>query len=103
MGEMMLHGISFPQEQIAEFCRRHGVRRLSLFGSILREDFRPESDVDILVEFLPGRTPGMFGYGTMILELGEIIGREVDLRTPEDLSRYQRLAIVGGARLLHAA
>ena len=55
-----------PEQPIAEFCRRHGVRRLSVFGSILRDDFNPQSDVDVLVEFLPGRTPGMIGFGGMI-------------------------------------
>ncbi len=100
---MVLHGIEIPEDRIAEFCRRHGVNRLSLFGSILREDFAPSSDIDVLVEFLPGRTPGMFAYAGMMLELSEILGRRVDLRTPEDLSRYFRNRVIQGARLLHAA
>ena len=76
---MVVNGVNFPDKPLAEFCGRHGVKRLSLFGSILRADFRPDSDVDVLVEFEAGRTPGMFGFGGMILELGEIIGRRIDL------------------------
>lgn len=100
---MVLNGVTFPEDRLAEFCARHGVRRLSLFGSILREDFGPDSDVDMLVEFEPGRTPGMFGFGGMILELGEMIGRRVDLRTPMDLSRHFRPYVLREARVLHAA
>ena len=100
---MVIHGIEFPEQELARFCRRHWVRRLALFGSILREDFGPESDVDVLVEFEQGRTPGMIGFGGMILELSEMLGRRVDLRTPNDLSRYFRQAVVEGSRTLHAA
>jgi hypothetical protein len=100
---MQIHGIDIPQDQIADFCRRHGVRRLSLFGSALRGELRPDSDIDVLVEFEPGCTPGMFGFGQMILELREIFGRAVDLRTPEDLSPYFRDEVMRTARPLHAA
>jgi uncharacterized protein len=100
---MESHELHIPKERIAAFCEKHGVKRLSLFGSALRDDFGPDSDVDILVEFHPGRTPGMFGYGQMILELREIIGREVDLRTPNDLSPYFRAHVLREARPLHAA
>lgn len=100
---MRINGINFPDERLAEFCQRHGVGRLSVFGSILRSDFGPESDVDVLVEFLPGRTPGMFGFGGMILELSEMVGRRVDLRTPFDLSPYFRPHVMREARMLHAA
>jgi hypothetical protein len=103
MSLMQLNGIHFPEQAIAAFCSRHGVRRLSLFGSILRSDFGPESDVDMLVEFEQGRTPGMIGFGSMILELGQLIGRTVDLRTPNDLSPYFRPAVLREARPLHAA
>src|SRR5262249_42889545 len=84
-------------ERIEDFCRRHHVARLSLFGSILRDDFTPESDVDVLVEFEPGRTPGLefFGMGD---ELSEIIGRRVDLNTPGFLSRHFREEILAEAR-----
>lgn len=81
--------ISIDQIQLAAFCRDRGIRKLSLFGSVLREDFSPESDVDVLVEFLPGRTPGLafFGYGD---DLAQIIGRKVDLNTPGFLSKRFR-------------
>ncbi|NOT00150.1 MAG: nucleotidyltransferase family protein [Phycisphaerales bacterium] len=83
------HGIDFPRGTIAEFCRRNHLRRLALFGSILREDFGPHSDIDVLVEFEPGRTPGLAFFG-MQDELSEILGRQVDLHTPGFLSRYFR-------------
>jgi predicted nucleotidyltransferase len=79
---MVINGVHFPEDRITDFCARHGVSRLSVFGSILRDDFGPGSDVDMLVEFHPGRTPGMIGFGQMILDVSEIIGRKVDLRTP---------------------
>ncbi|HRQ76370.1 MAG TPA: nucleotidyltransferase family protein [Phycisphaerales bacterium] len=100
---MVANRLNISPEKLSDFCRRHGVRRLSLFGSVLRNDFSPESDVDVLVEFLPGRTPGMLGFGQMILELSEIMGRQVDLRTPQDLSEYFRDEVLQTAQLLHAA
>jgi predicted nucleotidyltransferase len=107
---VVINGVSFPEDKIAEFCRRHGVAKLSLFGSILREatpeggyGFRPTSDVDMLVEFLPGRTPGLLALSAMQIELTEMIGREVDLRTPMELSRYFRHEVLREARMLHAA
>jgi len=100
---MNIHGVHFPEDQLADFCRRHGVKKLSVFGSILRDDFSPRSDVDMLVEFEPGRTPGIIGFGGMILELSRMIGRPVDLRTPFDLSRHLRAHVLRQARLLHAA
>lgn len=107
---MLINGVNFPEDKIAEFCRRYGVQRLSLFGSILREPtaeggygFRPSSDVDMLVEFLPGRTPGLLALSGMQIELSEMIGREVDLRTPMELSKYFRDEVLRGARMLHAA
>lgn len=100
---MVINGVNFPEEAIAEFCRRNGIARLSVFGSVLRDDFSPESDVDVLVEFEPGRTPGMFGFGALMLELSSMIGRTVDLRTPFDLSPHFRPYVVRDARVLHAA
>ena len=92
------HRINLPQDRIAEFCRRYYIRRLSLFGSVLREDFRPDSDVDVLVEFEPGYEPGFFGLARMERELSELFGgRKVDLRTPEDLSRYFRDEVLAEA------
>jgi predicted nucleotidyltransferase len=77
-------------EDMAEFCRRNHIRRLALFGSILTERFRPESDVDVLVEFESGKSPGFFGVVRMESELSRRIGRRVDLRTPGGLSDYFR-------------
>ncbi len=76
--------IQLDRDQIAAFCRRHGIRRLSLFGSVLRDDFRPDSDVDVLVEFEPGRVPG-FAFFALQDELTQMLGRTVDLHTPADL------------------
>ena len=100
---MIIGGVEFDEAELADFCQRHGVARLSVFGSILRDDFGPDSDVDMLVEFLPGRTPGIVGFGQMILELSDMVGRQVDLRTPYDLSRYFRASALANARTLHAA
>jgi predicted nucleotidyltransferase len=81
--------ISVNKEKIADFCRRHHIRRLSLFGSVLRDDFGPTSDVDVLVEFEPGHIPGLTFF-SMEEELSQIIGRKVDLNTPGFLSPYFR-------------
>jgi predicted nucleotidyltransferase len=75
------HDICFDSEQIAEFCRRHEIRALSLFGSILREDFGADSDVDVLVEFGPEGSPSLLELGGMLVELTEMFGRQVDLKT----------------------
>ena len=82
--------IGVPKDKIAEFCRKHHIRKLALFGSVLREDFDQDSDVDVLVEFEPGRTVGLLRMAGLELELSEILGRKVDLRTPAELSRYFR-------------
>lgn len=82
--------IGVPKDKIAEFCRKHHIRKLALFGSVLREDFDQDSDVDVLVEFEPGRTVGLLRMAGLELELSEILGRKVDLRTPPELSRYFR-------------
>ena len=87
---MTLHGVDFPEAAIAAFCRRNRIRRLSLFGSILRDDFREGSDVDILVEFELNCVPGLLRMAGLELELGEVLGRKVDLRTPAELSRAFR-------------
>jgi len=100
---MIINGVSFPEAALADLCRRHGVSRLSVFGSILREDFASESDVDLLVEFAPSRMPTLIGIAQLECELGELVGRKVDLRTPRELSRYFRDKVIAQARLLHAA
>ncbi len=96
-------GMNIPREKIAEFCKRNHIRKLSLFGSILREDFSPNSDVDVLVEFEPGRGPGFFGLVHMERELSAILGgRKVDLRTPQELSRYFRNEVIASAIIQYA-
>lgn len=100
---MILHGVTFPDDQIAELCRAQGVRRLSLFGSILRENFNAESDVDILVEFESGRTPGLFGFAGLQLTLSSVIGRRVHLHTAKMLAPEYRDDVVREARVQYAA
>ncbi len=85
----MNKNVIIPKDRIADFCRRHHVRRLSVFGSALRDDFTIDSDVDVLVEFQKGREPG-FAFFDMQDELAELLGRTVDLQTPSFLSRYFR-------------
>src|SRR5208337_5318995 len=82
--------LQIPQDGVADFCQRHRIRKLALFGSVLREDFRPDSDVDVLVEFEPGHTVGLLRMAGLEIELSEALGRKVDLRTPAELSRYFR-------------
>ena len=94
--------IAIPTEKIAEFCRRRRIRRLALFGSVLRNDFEPRSDVDVLVEFEPGHTPGL-AFFTMQDELSELLGRKVDLNTPACLSPYFREEAIGEAEVLYDA
>ncbi len=88
--------IEIPHDQIAEFCKRNHIRRMALFGSVIRDDFTPESDVDILVEFAPGRAPG-FAYFDMERDLSEMLGRKVDLNTPSELSKYFRQEVLAEA------
>jgi len=82
---MALHGIDIPQERIAAFCRENGIRRLAFFGSVLRDDFRPDSDVDVLVEFQSGVRVGYLSLARMTRQLTVILGRNVDMRTPAEL------------------
>lgn len=96
-------GIAVADDEVAAFCRRHGIRRLAVFGSALRADFRDDSDVDVLVEFEVDRTPGLLSLASMELELGELVGREVELRTLEDLGRHFRDHVMASARELYAA
>ena len=94
--------IQIDKERIGEFCRRHAIRRLALFGSVLRDDFGPESDVDVLVEFEPDHVPGL-AFFAMERELSELIGRRVDLNTPKFLSRYFRGEVLAEAETQYAA
>lgn len=85
---------------IAAFCQTHGIKRLAIFGSALREDFGPDSDVDVLVEFEPDRIPGLLGLAGMELELSELFtGHKVALRTPEELSPYFRRDVLDTAEV----
>ncbi|MBL7223855.1 MAG: nucleotidyltransferase family protein [Candidatus Brocadiae bacterium] len=95
-------GVQFSQDQIAGFCRAHHIRRLALFGSILRDDFRPDSDVDVLVEFEPGHTPGL-AFFAIQRELSEMLGRRVDLNTPACLSPYYRDEVLAEAETQYVA
>ncbi len=95
--------IVIPKEQIAEFCRRHHIRRLALFGSVLREDFRPDSDVDVLVEFEPGRPVGLIRLARIERELSELLGRKVDLNTAGFLSRHFRGEVLSEAEVQYVA
>jgi predicted nucleotidyltransferase len=98
----MKSNITMPEKTIAEFCRRNRIRRLSVFGSALRDDFGPDSDVDILVEFEPGTRIGLRFFG-MEQELSEIIGRKVDLNTPGFLSPYFRKDVLSEAESVYDA
>ena len=91
-----------PREKIEEFCKRNRIRRLSLFGSALRGNAGPDSDIDFLVEFHPDHIPGLIKLAGMEIELSEILGRKVDLRTPQDLSRYFRQEVLNSAELQYA-
>ncbi len=99
---MNRQSFTIPKERIAEFCQRHHIRKLALFGSILRDDFRPDSDVDVLVEFQAGCVVGLMRMAGIQRELSDLLGRKVDLRTPEDLSRYFRDEVVRTAAVQYA-
>lgn len=96
-------GVTIDDDVLELFCRTNGVRRLGLFGSALRGDLRPDSDIDLLVEFEPGRVPGLLHLAALELELAELLGREVDLRTAADLSRHFRDEVSASARVLYDA
>ena len=95
--------IYIPEDKIAEFCRRNGIQSLSLFGSVLRDDFTPESDIDVLVEFKPKRTPGLAFFGSMPDDLSEILGRRVDINTAQFLSPYFRHEVLEEAEVIYVA
>jgi uncharacterized protein len=94
--------LAVDRDRIADFCRRYHIRRLALFGSVLREDFGPASDVDVLVEFEPGHVPGL-AFFSMQEELSRLLGRPVDLNTAGFLSRYFRQAVQDEAEPLYVA
>jgi predicted nucleotidyltransferase len=94
--------IKIPKEKLAEFCRRNHIRKLAFFGSVLRDDFTHESDVDVLVEFEPGTRVGLRFFG-MERELSEILGHKVDLNTPGFLGKYFRDKVIAEAEVLYDA
>jgi predicted nucleotidyltransferase len=94
--------IPVDQKRIADFCRLHQIRRLSLFGSVLRNDFGPTSDVDVLVEFEPDHVPG-FAFFSLESELSDLLHRRVDLNTPAFLSKYFRDEVLRDVQVLYDA
>ena len=95
--------IHLPVDKVAGFCKRNRIRKLSLFGSALRDDFRPDSDIDLLVEFQSGAAPSLLDLARMERELSAILGgRKVDLRTFKELSRYFRDEVLSTACVHYA-
>jgi predicted nucleotidyltransferase len=100
---MTVAQINVPQAAVAGICQRNGIRKLSLYGSVLTDRFSSSSDIDLLVEFLPGERVGFFRLADIEQELSHLFGgRKVDLRTPMDLSRYFREEVVRNAVVLYA-
>ena len=95
--------IDLPSHQVEAFCRRHHIRKLAVFGSALREDFTPGSDVDVLVDFEPGHVPGLIRFSGMELELSDLLGRKVDLNTLGTLSPYFRDEVMSKAQVRYVA
>jgi predicted nucleotidyltransferase len=95
--------VPLPPEVLAPICRRHGVRRLAVFGSRLKGTARPDSDLDLLVEFEPDRVPGLLGLSAIQIELTQALGVQVDLRTPQELSRYFRDEVLQQAQVAYGA
>jgi hypothetical protein len=96
--------VKLPNQKIAAFCRRHNIRKLAVFGSALREDFRPDSDLDVLVEFEPGHTPGLIRLAGMEIELSALLGgRKVDMNTPLCLSKFFRDEVLAEAEPVYVA
>lgn len=95
--------IAVDREKIAEFCRRHHIKRLALFGSVLREDFGPDSDVDVLVEFEEGHAVGYLTFAGIARELTDLLGRSADIHTSTALKPRIRAEIAETAAMLYAA
>jgi len=95
--------IDIATDRIADFCRRNHIRKLSVFGSALRDDFGPDSDIDVLVEFEPNAGVGYIRLAGMEVELGETLGRKVDMNTPNGLHRRFRDEVLAEAEVLYAA
>ncbi len=100
----MIHDVIINHRELEQFCMRHHIIRLSLFGSVLRDDFNDQSDIDVLVEFQKGNVPGFFRLADMEDELSGILGgRKPDIRTSEDLSRYFRKEVMDNALVQYNA
>ena len=99
----MTYRLPLDPEILAEVCRRHHIRKLSLFGSMLRGTARPDSDIDLLVEFEPAANPSLLTMAAIEIELNDLLDQKVDLRTAEDLSRYFRDEVVHEAEPLYVA
>ena len=95
--------IDVPRDMIAEFCKKHHIRKLALFGSVLREDFASTSDVDVLVEFEPGRPVGLIRLAGIERELSELLGHPVDVNTPGSISPYFREEVLREAAVQYVA
>ena len=99
--------VSIPQDDLAAFCESHEITRLAVFGSVLRDDFGPDSDIDILVEFAPDRTPGLIRLESMKLEMERLLGRDVDLVTSTQVERsrnyIRRRSILDSTKVVYAA
>jgi hypothetical protein len=93
--------VNLTEEQIAEFCQKNHIKKFAFFGSILRDDFRSDSDIDILIDLDYNYKTGLMKMARMERELSETIGRQVDLRTPEDLSDYFRDKVLSEAEVLY--
>lgn len=99
----LIRRLLIPREQLVALCRKHRIRKLALFGSVLRGDFRPGSDIDLLVEFEEGHTPGLLRLARIEREFSTLLGgRKVDMRTPEDLSPYFRDEVLASAEVQYA-
>ena len=99
MSAIAERNIRIPKDDLAVFCERNHVVRLSLFGSVIREDFREGSDVDVLVEFDPQHAPGLLAKAGLRDELTKMLGRQVDLRVPRELSKYVRQRVLDEAEV----
>src|SRR5574341_421464 len=97
----MISAAMISETELANFCKQHHIRKLSLFGSVLRDDFSPESDIDVLVEFDPGTRIGLIGFAEIEIELSRLLGRQADLNTPEDLSDLFRDNVIQQAQVYY--
>lgn len=100
---MVQERIHLDRKRLAPFCRQHHIRRLCLFGSVLRDDFRPDSDVDVMVEFDADCAPGLIGFAGIEMELSELVGRKVDLNTPCFFSEPLRQRVLSESEVVYAA